>query len=74
LASILQQSYAKSVNFEPFYLFIIIYLTFANTDNKNIVRTPDCRTARQNDCTYGSPLKHTDTKITMNIITQAGNR
>ena len=47
LASILQQSYAKSVNFEPFYLFIIIYLTFANTDNKNIVRTQDCRITMQ---------------------------
>ena len=35
-----------------------IYLTVANTDNKNIVRTTDCRTARQNDCTYGSPFKH----------------
>jgi len=35
-----------------------IYLTVANTDNKNIVRTSDCRTAMQNNCTYGSPLKH----------------
>ena len=43
-------------------------------DNENIVRTWDCRTARQNDCIYGSPVKHTATKITMNIITQAGNR
>jgi len=47
-----------------------IYLTFPNTDDKNIVRTYDCRTARQNDCTYGSPLKHTNIKIT---TTQAGN-
>ena len=44
-----------------------------NTDNKNTVRTSDCRTTiRQNDCTHGSPLKHTNIKITMNIITQAG--
>jgi len=46
---------------------------FANIDNKNIVRTQDCRKTRQNNCTYGSQLKHTNTKITMNIITQAGN-
>jgi len=26
----------------------------------------------QNNCTYGRPLKHTNIKITMNIITQAG--
>jgi len=48
-------------------------LTFANIDNKNKVRTQDCRTTMQNNCTYGSPLKHTNIKITMNIITQAGN-
>ena len=42
-------------------LFILfICLTFTNIDNKNIVRTWDCRTARQNDCTYWSPLKHTN--------------
>jgi len=51
-----------------------IYLTFANTDNKNIVRTSDSRTTRQKNCTYGNPLKHTNIKITMNIIKQAGNR
>jgi len=49
-----------------------IYSTFANTDNKNIVRTLDCKTTRQNNCTYGSPLKHTNLKIAMNIITQWG--
>ena len=43
-----------------------------NTDNKNIVRTADCRTTMQNNCTHGSALKHTNIKITMNIITQAG--
>jgi len=53
-------------------IYLFIYLTFANIDNKNIVRRPDCRTTRQNDCTYGSPLKHTNIKITINITTQAG--
>jgi len=51
---------------------IFICLTFANIDNKSIVRTWDCRTIRQSNCTYGSPLKHTNVKkITMNIVTQA---
>jgi len=49
-------------------VYLFICLTFANIDNKNIVRTQDCRTTRQNDCTYGSPLKHINTKITTNII------
>jgi len=40
----------------------MIYLTFTNTDNKNILRTQDCRTTRQNNCTYERPLKHTNTK------------
>ena len=53
---------------------LFIYLTFAKTDIKNIVRTYDCRTTMQNICTYGSQLKHTNTKIAMNIITQAGNK
>ena len=52
----------------------IYYLTFAKIDSKNIVRTKDCRTTRQNGCTYRSRLKHTNTKITKNIITQAGNK
>ena len=52
---------------------MFIYLTFANIDNKNIVRTSDCRTTRQNNSTYGSPVKHTNIKITLSIITQAGN-
>ena len=47
-------------------LFILFHLTFAKIDSKNI----DCGTTRQNDCTYGSPLKHTNTKIAMSI-TQA---
>jgi len=56
------------------HIYLFIYLAFANTDNKKIVRTLDCRKTRQNNCTYGSPLKHTNVKITLNIITQAGNR
>jgi len=45
-----------------------------NVDNRNVVRTSDCRSTRQYNCTYGSLLKHTNTKITMNIIKQAENR
>jgi len=50
--------------------YLFIYLTFANTDNKNVVyvRTSDCRTTRQDNCTYRSPIKHTNINITMNII------
>ena len=47
---------------------LFMYLTFVNIDikhSKNI--------GLQNDCTYGSPLKHTNIKVTMSIITQAGN-
>jgi len=56
------------------FIYLFIYLTFVNVDNRNVVRTSDCRSTRQYNCTYGSPLKHTNTKITMNIITQAGNK
>ena len=41
-----------------FKQYLFIYFVFANTGNKNIVRTSNCRTNRQNNCTYGSPLKH----------------
>jgi len=53
---------------------MILFNIHEHKDDENIVRTTDCRTTRQNNCTYGSPLKHTNIKITMNILTQAGNR
>ena len=49
------------VTINVLFIYLFIYLTFANLDNTNIVRTHDCRTTMQNSCTYGSPLKHTNT-------------
>jgi len=62
------------VSFRPVIIFgTLFYLTFANIDNNNIV-TYDCRITRQNKCTYIKTYKHTNTKITTNIIAQAGNK
>ena len=43
-------------------IYLFIYLTFASTDNKNVVRSSYCWTTRQTNGTYGSP-SHADTVV-----------
>ena len=51
---------------------VIHFISFNIRENRQYKHSKniDCGTTRQNDCTYGSPLKHTNTKIAMSI-TQA---